>query len=211
MKRWECTVCGYIHEGDEPPQKCPVCGADKSMFVLLEPEQEAPEETGPIEPEVQKTEAVPERPVSELQKNPLFGQMLKHHVHPVSVHIPNGVLPVSVIFIVLSALFNFSGLSQAAFYNLVFVVASMPLVLFSGYLEWQVKYGGNLTRLFMVKIACAGIVVLTAIVLVVWLYIDPQVAVSSSSGRMSFFIVNMVMLAAAATAGFIGGKLLYKE
>lgn len=211
MKRWECTVCGYIHEGDEPPQKCPVCGADKSMFVLLEPEQEAPEETGPIEPEVQKTEAVPERPVSELQKNPLFGQMLKHHVHPVSVHIPNGVLPVSVIFIVLSALFNFSGLSQAAFYNLVFVVASMPLVLFSGYLEWQVKYGGNLTRLFMVKIACAGIVVLTAIVLVVWLYIDPQVAVSSSSGRMSFLVVNFIMLAAAGTAGFYGGKLVFKN
>ncbi len=211
MKRWECTVCGYIHEGDEPPQKCPVCGADKSMFVLLGPEQEAPEETDSIEPETQKTEAVPELPVSELQKNPLFEQMVKHHVHPVSVHIPNGVLPVSVIFIVLSALFNFSGLSQAAFYNLVFVVASMPLVLFSGYLEWQVKYGGNFTTLFAIKMTSAGIVVLTAIVLVVWLYIDPQVAVSSSSGRMSFLVVNFIMLAAAGTAGFYGGKLVFKN
>ena len=33
MKKWECTVCGYIHEGDEPPDECPVCAADKSMFV----------------------------------------------------------------------------------------------------------------------------------------------------------------------------------
>ncbi|MFC1489351.1 rubredoxin-like domain-containing protein [Thermodesulfobacteriota bacterium] len=211
MKRWECTVCGYIHEGDEPPQKCPVCGADKSMFVLLEPEQEAREETDSIKPETQEAEPVPELPVSELQKNPLFGQMVKHHVHPVSVHIPNGVLPVAVIFIVLSAVFNLSGLSQAAFYNLVFVVVSMPLVLFSGYLEWQMKYGGNFTTLFVIKMTSAGIVVVTAIVLVVWLYIDPQVAVSSSSGRMSFLIVNFIMLAAAGTAGFYGGKLVFKD
>ena len=32
MKKWRCTVCGYIHNGDEPPEKCPVCGADKSLF-----------------------------------------------------------------------------------------------------------------------------------------------------------------------------------
>ncbi|NFO03666.1 NADH peroxidase [Clostridium botulinum] len=31
MKKFVCTVCGYIHEGDNPPEICPVCkvGADK--------------------------------------------------------------------------------------------------------------------------------------------------------------------------------------
>jgi rubrerythrin len=23
--KWKCNVCGYIHEGTEPPQKCPSC------------------------------------------------------------------------------------------------------------------------------------------------------------------------------------------
>ena len=23
--RWKCSVCGYIHEGTEPPPKCPCC------------------------------------------------------------------------------------------------------------------------------------------------------------------------------------------
>ena len=32
MKKFVCTVCGYIHEGAEPPEKCPQCGADKSKF-----------------------------------------------------------------------------------------------------------------------------------------------------------------------------------
>jgi len=31
MKKWVCTVCGYIHEGETAPEQCPVCkvGADK--------------------------------------------------------------------------------------------------------------------------------------------------------------------------------------
>ena len=33
MKKWRCTVCGYIHEGPTPPEKCPVCGAPSSAFV----------------------------------------------------------------------------------------------------------------------------------------------------------------------------------
>ena len=27
MKRFMCTVCGYVYEGEEAPEKCPVCGA----------------------------------------------------------------------------------------------------------------------------------------------------------------------------------------
>ena len=43
MKKWECTVCGYIHEGEEPPDECPVCSADKSMFVeVIEQGQHSP-------------------------------------------------------------------------------------------------------------------------------------------------------------------------
>ncbi|MGL5479414.1 MAG: rubredoxin-like domain-containing protein, partial [Clostridium sp.] len=26
MKKFVCTVCGYIHEGETAPEKCPVCG-----------------------------------------------------------------------------------------------------------------------------------------------------------------------------------------
>ncbi len=31
-KKWRCTVCGYIHEGPEPPDECPLCGAPKEDF-----------------------------------------------------------------------------------------------------------------------------------------------------------------------------------
>ncbi|MBD7913518.1 NADH peroxidase, partial [Clostridium sp. Sa3CUN1] len=33
MKKFVCTVCGYVHEGDMAPEVCPICkvGADKFM------------------------------------------------------------------------------------------------------------------------------------------------------------------------------------
>lgn len=35
MKQWRCTVCGYIHVGEAPPKKCPVCGAGPEYFELM--------------------------------------------------------------------------------------------------------------------------------------------------------------------------------
>lgn len=32
MKRFICTVCGYIHEGDTPPDFCPICKAPADKF-----------------------------------------------------------------------------------------------------------------------------------------------------------------------------------
>ena len=32
MKQWRCTVCGYIFEGQNPPEACPQCKAPASKF-----------------------------------------------------------------------------------------------------------------------------------------------------------------------------------
>ena len=32
MKKFICTVCGYIHEGDSAPEQCPLCKAPASKF-----------------------------------------------------------------------------------------------------------------------------------------------------------------------------------
>ena len=38
MAKWVCSVCGYVHEGDEPPEKCPVCKAPAEKFKKQEGE-----------------------------------------------------------------------------------------------------------------------------------------------------------------------------
>ncbi len=32
MKKFVCSVCGYVHEGDSAPEKCPQCGVPASKF-----------------------------------------------------------------------------------------------------------------------------------------------------------------------------------
>jgi len=33
MKEFKCTVCGYVHEGESPPESCPVCKVGPDKFV----------------------------------------------------------------------------------------------------------------------------------------------------------------------------------
>ncbi len=37
--KWICSVCGYVHEGDTPPENCPLCKAPASKFNKLEQEK----------------------------------------------------------------------------------------------------------------------------------------------------------------------------
>ena len=32
MKKYVCTVCGYIYEGETPPEKCPICNVGSDKF-----------------------------------------------------------------------------------------------------------------------------------------------------------------------------------
>ena len=34
--KWTCSVCGYTHEGDTPPAKCPQCGVPAEKFNKVE-------------------------------------------------------------------------------------------------------------------------------------------------------------------------------
>ncbi|MCD2500833.1 NADH peroxidase [Clostridium sp. NSJ-145] len=38
MKKYICTVCGYVHEGDTPPEVCPICKAPASKFEEMKGE-----------------------------------------------------------------------------------------------------------------------------------------------------------------------------
>ncbi|MBR5288853.1 MAG: NADH peroxidase [Clostridia bacterium] len=35
MKKFVCPVCGYVHEGDTPPEKCPICKVPGEKFTVM--------------------------------------------------------------------------------------------------------------------------------------------------------------------------------
>ena len=65
MKKWVCTVCGYVYEGENPPEKCPQCGVPASMFK----EQAADETSWACEHEVGVAQGSAEDIMADLRAN----------------------------------------------------------------------------------------------------------------------------------------------
>ena len=42
MAKFRCPVCGYIHEGDSAPEKCPICKVPGEKFIKVEDTPEGP-------------------------------------------------------------------------------------------------------------------------------------------------------------------------
>ena len=42
MAKWVCTVCGYVHEGEQPPEKCPICKQPAEKFQKVEEKKKNP-------------------------------------------------------------------------------------------------------------------------------------------------------------------------
>lgn len=43
--KWVCTVCNYVHNGDAPPDVCPVCGAKSDAFERVDETETVPAES----------------------------------------------------------------------------------------------------------------------------------------------------------------------
>jgi len=213
MKRWICGVCGYVHEGDQPPEQCPACGAPASVFSELRDETTAtPAEPAPPAPPPSEASAPPPAPPPEPFTG-LFGflarQLSRHHAHPISVHIPNGVLPAALVFLLAGWLLGSPVLERAAFYNLVLVALAMPAVLLTGYVDWKIRFRGYRSALFMTKFACAAVVGIGSIVLLIWGSLTPEATAAGGAAHWSFVIGHLVVVGAAILAGFLGGRLVF--
>lgn len=203
MRKWECTVCGYIHEGDAPPDECPVCSADKSMFVEIfeDPKttEQAPGAAALQKNKILLTSIV--ETVSEL--------ILKHHLHPIAVHTPNGIVPMATLFLIIAMFLHLPHFGKAALYSLVFVLIALPVVFFTGYSVWQTRYQGALTSIFKIKIGASIVIALILPVLVIWPVIQPEIIVNPSSGRWVYLGCSLLLLVAVGLAGHMGGKLVF--
>ena len=89
MKRFRCSNCGYVHIGNEPPEKCPNCGVPGERFVPVALDFE----------QIQMPYAQKVSYGAEVEINPFFGdykslapfvynlpvgQKVKLHKHPTS-------------------------------------------------------------------------------------------------------------------------------
>jgi len=207
MKKWECSVCGYVHEGETPPEECPVCGAESSAFVELV-------ETSKAQDSVSESVAHTEASSEELLPQPKPGKMnaliVQLHLHPIMVHMPNGILPMAFTFLLISVVFSASTFEQAAFYSLVFTLLSMPAVVFTGFVTWKSKYKGALTSTFKMKIAASIVSMSLLFILVFWRIIAPDILSSGGKARILYVLLALTLVGTVGIAGQLGGQLIFR-
>jgi len=219
--QWRCTVCGYVHTGSEPPEKCPVCGADKSLFVPVIVDAQAasaPISAGPSD-DSQEADSQPSARSTGF-KPPWEGNarltaiaqtLTRLHGHPIAVHIPNGVLPVTVLFGLLALLFRSQSLATAAGYNMLLVCLAMPIVIATGLVDWVNRFGGHMTSIFKNKMICAGVVTVLSLVLARWWLAAPDTYQRGLFANWFFVLLHLIDLGVAGLAGWFGGKLVFKS
>ena len=64
MKKFVCTVCGYVHAGNEAPEFCPVCKVPASKF-----QEQSEERTWAAEHVIGVAEGAPEDIIADLRAN----------------------------------------------------------------------------------------------------------------------------------------------
>jgi rubredoxin/uncharacterized membrane protein len=180
--RWKCSVCGYIHEGDEPPEKCPVCGADRSQFVLVEEE-----------------------------KTSLLKDMAANfRLHSVVVHFPCGLIPTCALFLLLSFSLGYADLEKSAFWILLVVVVATPVSLASGLYAWRKHFEGRQASIFFKKIILALSLLVFGLVAILLRHDHPELLSVSDWHRWLYLFCIGGMLFCVMLLGHYGSKLVFQ-
>ncbi len=191
-KVWRCKVCGYLHEGEAPPEFCPVCHAAASQFELVE-------------------EVASQHPAAaEAAERGLLQEMRETFVpHAVFAHFPNALIPTALLFLLLALIFSLESFEQSAFYLLLVGLLAVPPTFVSGLFDWQKKFAGEKAPIFVKKILlAAGLLVLLSTA-IIWRWLDPQVLADGGWPAGLYFILVVAMLACVTLLGHYGGVLVF--
>jgi len=178
-KRWRCTVCGYIHEDDAPPERCPICGADKSQFVLV-----GNERTG------------------------LLREMIEvFRLHRVMAHFPNGLIPTPALLLLLHWATGWTGLESGAFWLLAVVMLAAPVTAASGLYAWKKQFGGQRAPIFLRKIGLATTLLILCGLALYLRHGQPELLATPGWPRWTYLLLLAGMLGCVVLLGHYGGML----
>jgi len=178
-KRWQCTVCGYIHDGDAPPEFCPICGADRSQFVLLGE-----------------------------NKGGLLREMIEvFRLHRVLAHFPNGLVPTAALLLLLHIATGWPGLEAGAFWLLAVVVGAAPVTAASGLFAWKKQFGGQRAPIFVRKIALALALLALGVLVVALRHGQPELLATPGWARWAYLLALAGMFGCVVLLGHYGGML----
>ncbi|MEE4362623.1 MAG: DUF2231 domain-containing protein [Desulfotignum sp.] len=125
-----------------------------------------------------------------------------HPVHPALTHIPMGMAMGAVAFRLAAFLPRMKMLAKTGYHCAVLALLGVAPTVFTGYLDWQHRYGGVWEFLIVLKMVLAA--VLTILLFMVVIKDDAE---NPRLDRRTGFYLLMVLVAIGL--GYSGGELQY--
>ena len=125
-----------------------------------------------------------------------------HPIHPAFTHIPMGMVIGAVVFRLASFLPRMKMLARTGYHCVILALLGIAPTIFTGYLDWQHRFGGNWEFLIVLKMVLAG--VLTVLLLLTAIKDDPENR--GFHRRTAWYLLMMVV---AIGLGYSGGELQY--
>ena len=189
-RTWRCTVCGYLHEGEVPPQACPLCHAAADQFALVD--------------DAQKQGTRIARMLAEL------GQMRRAFVpHAAFSHFPAALIPTAVFFHLLFLLTGQFLLELIGSAVLLVAGLSVPLTLVTGLSAWKARFGSLHAPISLKKNSLARALLLLCWGAILWRWLDPQVLTGGGLPAVLFVLLDLLLLACVVLLGHYGGVLVF--
>lgn len=179
MKNYvRCKVCGYIMEAKDLKEVCPVCGVPKTAFV-----------------EYKYT-------ISEKRQN-----ILKQHLHPISVHFPEAIAVFLIGFLLLSFItpedisndLLIVNKTLSIFFPLTVLIACM-----AGVYDGKIRFKKLSPPYLKLKIYLGAALFVGSILVLILFFLAPYTFLV----KLALFIISLVNVGLCVILGKMGGTMI---
>lgn len=133
----------------------------------------------------------------------------KFHPHPIAVHFSNGLIPVSVFFLILFWITGAASMETTAFYTLVIGTLGSALSVGTGLIDWKAYFKGAWVPVFKKKLTAGILAIIGGTAACTIRYLYPDLLYSIAPLSVVYVALNFFVLGCVTVAGHLGGKLVF--
>lgn len=132
------------------------------------------------------------------------------YLHPIPVHFPLALFPAAFASLLLYLYSGLTRFEHAAYVMLLFALLATPLAIASGFADWKLRYRGQMTSLFRIKIiGAASLAVLALPAFLLRLQYPETTALPLSGTGWIYLGLLAACQVACMVVGHYGGKLVF--
>lgn len=133
----------------------------------------------------------------------------KAHLHPIMVHFPNALFPVSLTLLGLNYYTGERSFEMASFYTLIFGTLAVPGAIATGLFSWKTRFRGRVTRIFVEKILWSIVLLILSTICILLRSLIPDIATQPTIVGWIYVGLMISLQPLVMRLGFLGGKLVF--